>query len=1492
MVSQTSRTFRVFISSTFSDMKAERNALAHWVFPKLRALCESRGYKFQAVDLRWGVRDEAGADQQTVRICLEEIVRCQRLSPRPNFIVLLGDRYGWRPAPTLIPAAEMETLRAYLTPDDALLVSDWYRRDDNAVPPEYVLQPRRGSFAAYDAWDPVERRLRQALAIAAEAAGLSEVAARRYRASATELEVMKGAVETAGAREHVFAFFRSISNLDALKAALPGEPARAFVDSGPGGDCDEAAWEAQERLKATLKDRVGDANVWLYQAEWKNGALDLGKVVAELPSGLTPDLAAETDADAAAHRENWENLSRKIAADIASSFPVTANLCEAVWQRLSRVVAAAMDALDGLNRDPLNVERETHKDFGEERRRVFRGRAEPLRRIAEYLSTDRARPLVIHGRSGSGKSALMAHAVAEVRAAHPAAVIVERYIGATPASSEARSLLEYLCQEISRAFGADESPVGDYPKLVTELSKRLGLATAVRPVIVFLDALDQLGDSDDGRRVAWLPRELPPHVRIVVSTLDDEKYQGLGVLFPPLPPGIPRTAIMNMDDDGVALSSLTERDGREILAAWFAGEGEDNGRRRAPRTLTTWQRETVLAKFAVAADSSPLYLKLAFEESRRWHSYDGNDPAAALPVDVVELIRALYARLSASEHGARVVSHALGDLAAARYGLSDDEMLELLWKAPELKAEVKEHGRKHRHDLPDEITALPPIIWSRLYFDLEPYLTVRNVFGVPLHGFYHRQLREVAADDYLASNKDHVHGYLADCFAKRWQRSEIHALSEIAWQLSSAGRSAEAYTLLTSPRFIQAKCTTPELGIDDLLADLTRSAKEGERAERAILGLLLKGAWAEAATLRRHPQLSLQQIWNRIRWSDDLQRALGMSFDEVIDEARRNGEVVLKAEVPLQTTTGPSIQSFEIAKYPSAVAMSPLGLVVFHPDGWSLCDSSGYIRRRSDKPVGAVRELRANGTYLIALAGSVVLVWPALPDAPALRFSPGWAPTVTALASNADRLLVAGEGGQWVVYSLSGKPARKHDGTTSARATAAALASDATQWLIGTSEGHIYRYDAEGGQRLVKAAHPIRRLDLSSDGELAMVLGEDNQLSLLALNGEPVFRGILGHNVTDAAFEAGTRAVLATTDRGVILRLSEKASRWETTVLASTGIFSAWVRGFPGKSVITTYGDDGIFRFVAVEFDAPPALTANATPRTDAAVGLLPISDGTAVIACADGALWHFSSGPIPHCRQVSPGAGPLMMLRPLAPGGDEALLVFQGRAHSYLSRLHFSPTGVRNESLGPADSSSEYQVTLVGAAVSNGGRFAVTVSRTVEPPLRTRVAVFETTPWRRVRELWQDGWQDHPAVSDSGVVTWASSTGETWIVDVQAQSEVRCPLAGSMPLAFDSRGRMLLAVDGKWGAWLLKSPWGSESLQFLRPRVRAGTLTADGTMGMIVDDGGFLHLFDSGQTSRAVIGWRGGYPLGWVANACQFDPEHEQIAAVGSAGFQILRWR
>ena len=55
--------------------------------------------------------------------------------------MLLGDRYGSRPLPATIPETEMELICLKLEPGPNLdQLKEWYLKDSNAKPPEYVLQ--------------------------------------------------------------------------------------------------------------------------------------------------------------------------------------------------------------------------------------------------------------------------------------------------------------------------------------------------------------------------------------------------------------------------------------------------------------------------------------------------------------------------------------------------------------------------------------------------------------------------------------------------------------------------------------------------------------------------------------------------------------------------------------------------------------------------------------------------------------------------------------------------------------------------------------------------------------------------------------------------------------------------------------------------------------------------------------------------------------------------------------------------------------------------------------------------------------------------------------------------------------------------------------------------------------------------------------------------------------------------------------------------------
>lgn len=86
---------RVFISSTFRDMHAERDVLIRSVFPELRRRAAPHCLYLQEVELRWGVTEEESS--RAVELCLSEVCRSQLL------LGILGERYGLVPPHPNLP---------------------------------------------------------------------------------------------------------------------------------------------------------------------------------------------------------------------------------------------------------------------------------------------------------------------------------------------------------------------------------------------------------------------------------------------------------------------------------------------------------------------------------------------------------------------------------------------------------------------------------------------------------------------------------------------------------------------------------------------------------------------------------------------------------------------------------------------------------------------------------------------------------------------------------------------------------------------------------------------------------------------------------------------------------------------------------------------------------------------------------------------------------------------------------------------------------------------------------------------------------------------------------------------------------------------------------------------------------------------------------------------------------------------------------------------
>lgn len=88
----TNRHIRVFISSTFQDLREEREYLIKIIIPQLQVEASKRDVTLTFVDLRWGITDEEVQNGKVLEICLNEIENCH-----PFFVGIIGDRYGWCP---------------------------------------------------------------------------------------------------------------------------------------------------------------------------------------------------------------------------------------------------------------------------------------------------------------------------------------------------------------------------------------------------------------------------------------------------------------------------------------------------------------------------------------------------------------------------------------------------------------------------------------------------------------------------------------------------------------------------------------------------------------------------------------------------------------------------------------------------------------------------------------------------------------------------------------------------------------------------------------------------------------------------------------------------------------------------------------------------------------------------------------------------------------------------------------------------------------------------------------------------------------------------------------------------------------------------------------------------------------------------------------------------------------------------------------------------
>ena len=574
----------IFISSTFSDMHAERDYLVKRVFPELQDWCEQRRLRLLDVDLRWGVTEEdATANANVIGTCLKRIDDC-----RPFFICLLGQRYGWIPK------------RSDLSPE--------------------TFQDYPGLEAAVSAGASVTE-LEILHALRRPLHGWKEGA--RYELA-----------------EHSFFYIRD----DNYLKDLPEEPPllrRIYTDEAETESATRKfLLEKQHRLRAETIPGTGRP-IRQYQAVWDPRARTPEIALPlKCPALLAPNVRRWQETWEEALGLSYNLRGREVPAELtveAESYnqQLTAGrlvqfsaeqrpLHEVILVDLKSAIAERYPGhMEIAEASDLQRELHQHEEFLFASSASFIERGEDFKKLNNYLIGDCRRLFVLAAPSGAGKSTLLASWLQYCQkhtVRYPETTFHIRFIGQSDGSSTVSGLLHYLLRELrdmtgkipERASEIRAGPDGETYRVEVPLTipadsqelrvlwhEQLARIGETGQTVIIIDALDRLESGFED--LTWLPiTGLPENLKLVVSFRSDS-------------------------ETGRSLKERLSRNRHVLLSEVTPFSVREDRRRLVKAYLSQYLKELDAEQIELLIDArgadNPLFLRVILSELKVYGSY-------------------------------------------------------------------------------------------------------------------------------------------------------------------------------------------------------------------------------------------------------------------------------------------------------------------------------------------------------------------------------------------------------------------------------------------------------------------------------------------------------------------------------------------------------------------------------------------------------------------------------------------------------------------------------------------------------------------------------------------------------------------------------------------------------------------------------------------------------------------------------------------------------
>ena len=244
----------------------------------------------------------------------------------------------------------------------------------------------------------------------------------------TEDEIRRGVINATQQDKRCFWFKRVITDLD---DNLGDSSSGKFLDKtwGNPSTIDKNAQDLLNKLREKdLPEALPNNNVIQYDVKWHS-------------NGIDPSTSQE-------HAQYIE----KLCTDFYGT--LTDKINHGIEE--DRVIDT---------KDPITNEIFQQGTFCKKKCKLFHGRDEFLTKVKEKVTRDRV--AVLFGESGCGKTSLMAKIATEVKkwVNEDSTTVIFRFIGTTPDSSDARSLMRSICQQIVRIDASEDSEEEKVPQV-------------------------------------------------------------------------------------------------------------------------------------------------------------------------------------------------------------------------------------------------------------------------------------------------------------------------------------------------------------------------------------------------------------------------------------------------------------------------------------------------------------------------------------------------------------------------------------------------------------------------------------------------------------------------------------------------------------------------------------------------------------------------------------------------------------------------------------------------------------------------------------------------------------------------------------------------------------------------------------------------------------------------------------------------------------------